>query len=568
VYAAGATLFEAATGKRLHDDDTLKDVAAAVLADTGDATLANAIARAVKERVADRFEDGTAFARAIEGPTVTEVVPAEVRRVPRRAAFAAGVVVALGVGGAVVAMRGRDGGSGDERPGSGSVEIKKSKTIAVLPFVDSTANPLLDFASSGLPNLLGLELHEVPGVTVVGYYQLLGHVAGSTAPIAAFREAAVKIGADVIVRGELTAKGERVHVAIRVENAAGDVLDTIEQDATVEQVPETVRTAAGQVARAMVGLQGNVGGTRAPTAFAADRELQLGIAALEREKLPEAITHLRAAVHHAPDLKLAHYYLAVALYWNAPPTQPARDEIDQALALGLDEAQKGFLAGIRHIAEQDYAKGIGVLRPLAERYPSNKDILYGLFEALFHGGRPLEAMSVYRRLIKLQPRFRLALVHAFTYYVSHGDDTGVDWTLALGDPAGDAYNRIWEPRVLMARRKYGEAIALLNAPLEAGAIPGSTRDLQTELVTAYVLDDKLELAQALVVKLGETNVEQTAQPRLALATARGDAAGRARWRSVAIRELARQTAGPGPAISWTMLAVADLLASKLELAST
>src|SRR5262249_48618432 len=157
--------------------------------------------------------------------------------------------------------------------------------------------------------------------------------------------AAVDIGADVIVRGELTAKADRVHVAIRVETATGELLETIETDARVEDVPETVRTAAGQVARATVGRK--VTGTRAPTAFAADRELQPGIAALEREKRQEAAVHLRAAIHHAPDLKLAHYYLAVALYWSAPPAQPARDEIDKALALGLDEAQRGFLTGIR-----------------------------------------------------------------------------------------------------------------------------------------------------------------------------------------------------------------------------
>src|SRR5207244_2953839 len=83
--------------------------------------------------------------------------------------------------------------------------------------------------------------------------------------------------------------------------------------------------------------------------------------------------------------------------------------------------------------------------------PDDGDIVYALFETLFHGGRPSEAMGVYRRIIKLAPKFRLALIHNFTFYISHGDSAGTAWAVGLGDFQGDAYSRLWEPRILIGR---------------------------------------------------------------------------------------------------------------------
>src|SRR5262245_6466892 len=58
IYGAGVTLFEAATGKRLNDDDgRVGDPRSAVLEATGDEVLAAAIHRAVEEKEADRFPD-------------------------------------------------------------------------------------------------------------------------------------------------------------------------------------------------------------------------------------------------------------------------------------------------------------------------------------------------------------------------------------------------------------------------------------------------------------------------------------------------------------------------------
>ena len=547
VYSAGVTLFEAATGKRLHDDDAPGDAAAEVFAATGDRVLAAAIARAVREKPAERFANGRAFADALLATESS--VPARTRSwVAPLAAIA--VLAFVGIA-SWIAWRGK--------PHAATAAPPRHHTVALLPFSDSTHDSQLDFAAAGLPNLLGLELHGIPDVKVIGYYQLLSNVSGPDAGASEWAAAAQRLGADVIVHGELSRVHDQVRVLIRIEAPTGDALDEIERETRVEEVPEVVRAAAPQVAHAVVGRAIEpTNRTAAP--FSAERQLQLGIADLEREKLGDAIDHLRAAIHEAPQLALAHYYLAIALYWQAPPAGPAREEIDKAIALGLDDAQKRMLAALRALVGQDYQQGIALLRPLAEQYPDDREILYVLFESLFHGGRPAEAMSVYRRIVALEPRFRLALVHAFTFYVAHGDDAGMAWALALADPSGDTYNRLWEPRILIARREYDAAIRLLSRLIDEAPTPAG--DLKLELATTYLMSDQLDLANTILRELAEKDAGGMAIATMALATARGDEHERALSLERALRQASISPVGPGRNIQLQILTAAALFAAK------
>src|SRR5205085_2794037 len=143
VYAAGVTLFEAATGERPDDDDKLYDPYTKLVMATGNTVFAKAIRRAIRERPGDRWPNAPA-------------------------------------------------------------------------------------------------VHGVPDLIVVGYYQLSG-VAGTNAPAEAWLEAGRKLGADLVVRGEITGSGPTVHVTIEVATIDGVRLDTIERDARVEEVPDVVR---------------------------------------------------------------------------------------------------------------------------------------------------------------------------------------------------------------------------------------------------------------------------------------------------------------------------------------
>ncbi len=551
IYSIGVTLFEAATGARPSDDDE-RDPMAPLLAVTGDRVLAAVIARAIRQRPAQRYANGAALAAALDA-TEVPTAPAEARALgaPRRRwPWLAALAVVVAGAGAAIALR-----HSDER--AEVAPPRKHLAIALLPFVDHTASPLLDFAAAGLPNLLGLELHDVPDATIIGYYKLLD-IAGDGAPRAAWLAAAKQLGADVVIEGELTGTGP-VHVAIEVESITGARLDEIARDVAVERVPDTVRHAAPALLKAALGRE-VAAGSDAPTSFIADRELQLGIAALEREHIPEAIAHLREALHNAPQLALAHYYLATALSWDVPPGDPAHVEIEAALATGkLDEAQRGFLAGISYIADLDNPGGIAVLEPLAAKFADDRDIHYALFECLFHGGRPTEAMAVYRKIIALAPKFRLALLHVFTYYISHGDAAGMAWAGELDQPGSDTYDPVWAARVAVGRRDYAGAIQLLSK--EIAAAKGNANGLKSELIVDYALAGQIDLASSLATELGEHSLNDAVLVMLGFASARGDDAARRTWLATAQRSALANPEGPGRALPLMLLVSAQVAAA-------
>ena len=590
VYSAGVTLFEAATGERPDDDKEGYDPYAALVAATGDSVLSEAIRRAIRARPGERFADGTAFLAALEAtdvpaapPPARTVPPPAAARRGARAPWLAVAAIALAGGGYATwhelaardaeptAQAGSGGGDGSGSAGRatdpllGHAAASPHHAIALLPFTDRTKNPLLDFAGAGLPNLLGIELHGIADLHVIGYYQLLG-VAGADAPPDAWLAAARGLGADVVVRGEITATpaGKQVHLALRVAAIDGSPLDGVDRDVAVEALPDAVRAAAPAVAKAALGRAIAFGDSHAQS-FDAERELQLGIAAVDREHLPEAIEHLQAAIRHAPDLALAHYYLAVALSWNVPPAEPALAEIDKALATGkLDDAQRGVLAGLRHIAVLDYPGCIPEMAALAAKFPSERDIHYVLFECLFHGGHPAEAVAVYRHIHELAPKFRLALIHVLTYSITHVDEAGMTWALELDDPGGETYNPIWEPQILLAHRDFAGAIELLSKRQEKKQ--EVQRDVQSQLVVAYALSNQLELASTLAHELVEINVNGSAPMMLGLAAARGDAAGVASWLDTSQRAIALLPAGATRALNFALLAGAHApIASQAEL---
>ncbi|HSD88365.1 MAG TPA: protein kinase, partial [Kofleriaceae bacterium] len=550
VYSAGVTLFEAAIGERPSDDRDA-DHYGQLLAATGNGVLAGAISRAIRDRPADRFPDGAAFVAALEATEAPSSPPtAQVERYSprRRWPWLVLAIVLLGAGGSAAVSR-------YMAHRKAAPAVATHHTIALLPFADKTGNPMLDFASAGLPNLLGLELHGAPDVTVIGYYELLG-VAGKDAPHDAWVAAAKRLGADLLVEGELTGGGQNVHITIDINTLAGTHVDRIERDERVENVPESVRRTARMLAKLAVGRDVSVGGS-SPHTFDADRELQLGIAELDREHLDEANQHLRAAIHQDPQNALAHYYLAMALTWMVPPADPALEEIRAALATGkLDDAQRGLLAGASKMAVFDHVGCVDVMRPLSEKYPNNRDVLYVLFECLFHSGRPAEAMGVYRRINAIAPKFRLALVHAFTFYVSHFDERGIEWALSLAEPTGDAYNAAYEPQVLLARREYQQEIELLSRRL-AGADAGLARSLQEQLFTVYIITGKLDLAEAVMKRMAETGPDDV-NGHLGIASARGDEVQRRQYLDALIRGFSTQPAGAGRALSVAMLIGAQL----------
>ena len=514
VYAVGATLFEAATGVQLHgDDDSTKDVRAALLVATGDAELASAIERAVAERPEDRFPDARAFAAALGAPPRSLA--------PRRGRWPlviAGAAAAALAGAVVIGSVARHDQAPAASESIGSADARSvAPVIAVLPFVNATREPQLEtgeFGTSGLPNILSRELEKIPELKVVGYYDLRDRLSDPSAPEAAWAAAARALGATVIVHGELVPDRAGIRLVVEIESVTGTTLGRFERMTDVETVVAAARTLAAEVAIVAVGRPTPVAG--ASRRLEIERDLQLGIAALERQDFGEADRYLNKVDREAPDLADAQYYIALLNWWVSRDTTTPTN---RALAGHLDPARHGVMEGLQLIVTKpDLTPAIEKFRTLAERFPDHRDTQYGWFESLYHGGFPAEAMVVYRRLGDQRPRFRLGLKHALAYYIGHANEDGMRWASSrLDDKFQDTV--LWQARVRVARRDYTGAIALLQHN-EAGE-PTATGALHQELVGVYLLDGQLRLAEDLVVAWSKQDLPHTATPLLSLSTARG-----------------------------------------------
>ncbi len=470
VYSAGATLFEVATGERLFRDG--QRVAAPkerVLEATGDEVLAAAIDIAVREDSSERFESAEAFAKAL-------AVHARPRSRLVRAAVVLGVALVLSAGlAAYLVLGGHRGATG--RP----------IAVAMLPFADRAGDPRLDFASSGLPHLLGEQLGHVDGIKVLGYYRISGQVVDPSAPLDRWRDAARALGADVAIRGEMSPGPGGIHVTIVVERLDGDPLGRLERDVAVDRVPATVQSLASDVASAALGAPSRLPATGTRD-FEIERELELGIAAFERMDFATARQHLNTVVER-DEVAEAHYYLALLDWWQQLPPEP---HISRALAGGLSPTQRDFMRGLRLLVDMQGSTAVAYFRELVRRAPDDRDAQYGLFEALFHGGDPSEAMHVYRRVRELAPRFDVGIEHALQYYLQHGDSAGIQWVRAHWDPASHEKSSL-EGRQLMAEQGYADAIHSLERAAEED--PDAGLRLRRLLVEAYAVTGQLALAR-------------------------------------------------------------------------
>jgi tetratricopeptide (TPR) repeat protein len=194
------------------------------------------------------------------------------------------------------------------------------------------------------------------------------------------------------------------------------------------------------------------------------------------------------------------------------PAKETQAHIGAAVAGSLDPERKRFLVGLRMLLESDYPAVVAYFDQLADDYPGNRDAIYGQFEALFHGGHPLEAVATYRRVIELAPGFGLGLMHPLAYHISRGDDRGARWAL---DRAGSSPG-VWHVRALVAQRRHGEALALARELLRGASDEDAVgrAGALAEIAAIHAAAGRLDEAEAI-----------DGANRASLLAARGDRAG-------------------------------------------
>jgi tetratricopeptide (TPR) repeat protein/predicted Ser/Thr protein kinase len=160
--------------------------------------------------------------------------------------------------------------------------------------------------------------------------------------------------------------------------------------------------------------------TRSPAAY---RAYVRGLDLLYRGDMDDATGAFRSAVAADSTFALAWYHLAVAAWWGHDIAEAQR-EVQTALRLGhrLAARDRDALRALAALIAGDYPGAAKQYRALAQRYPDDKELHYGLGEALYHSEDDLDgAHAALDRAIALDSTFAVAYTHVIDIDVMRED---------------------------------------------------------------------------------------------------------------------------------------------------
>lgn len=200
-----------------------------------------------------------------------------------------------------------------------------------------------------------------------------------------------------------------------------------------------------------------------PSGVSGPLEGRLGAAenALSSHHFRDAEQILTDALRAEPSSPHALYLYAVVGWWLELPEKDVKARIDRTETANLRAEQRAFLDGLGDLVAGDHLRAASRFEALVARYPHDRDVLYGLFEARYHAGNPALAWTAFQSLVQSYPEFRLGLLHIFDYGASRGDKAILDFVLARPGVRTESIYAPWLGRYYIALKQYDTASYLL-----------------------------------------------------------------------------------------------------------
>ena len=218
IWAFGVFLYEMLAGRRLFEGDSASDLVAAVLRDPIDVNALPAgipepvkrlLLRCLDREVRTRLQSiGEARVLLEEAGARTGVPGAGSRRWILWLSIA-GIAAVLAVG-LAVALR------GPTAPGPKAAASSGGRSIAVLPFVNSSGNRDDEYLADGMTDELIAGLGKLPGLRVAARSSAFAYKGQK----AEAREVARTLGVDSVLEGTLRRSGRRLRVTASLVNAS------------------------------------------------------------------------------------------------------------------------------------------------------------------------------------------------------------------------------------------------------------------------------------------------------------------------------------------------------------
>jgi tetratricopeptide (TPR) repeat protein len=444
IYAAGALLYEMATGHRPFPQSQGAELVGAILHETPDPPsshnqritpiLESVITKALEKDPAQRYQSARELKVALEGVATGQLA----KVLPRSRVF---LFVAVGVSGMAVLVVGLGlglnlGGLGDRflhrgepRPAAvSSPPVKARRSVAVLGFKNVSQRVDEAWLSTALSEMLttelaaGEQLRAVPGENVARMKINLALPETDSYGRDTLEKIRKNLNADEVVLGSyIPLGGGQIRVDLRLQDTrAGDTLEVASVKGQEAQVDDLV-SRAGAMLREKLGV-GAVSLAQALSVKAtlpqnrdAAQFYSEGLQKLHQFDYLHARDLLEKAVAAEPQYALAHSALAVAWKGLGYDIQ-AKDEAKKAfdLAANFSREDRLWIEGQYHEMTNERAKAVETYRTLFDFFPDNLDYGLRLASAQTSAAKGTDSLATVEALRKLpspvsdDPRLDLA----------------------------------------------------------------------------------------------------------------------------------------------------------------
>jgi tetratricopeptide (TPR) repeat protein/predicted Ser/Thr protein kinase len=557
IFSLGVVLYEALTGKRPFSRPTLEATFHAIRSEQPEPPTAlrsgipleleRIIMKCIRKEPADRYQHADEIAsdlRALRATTVASTSVSGAPSGPSGSSGRAGTATAPAPGApprrsrkllllipAILLVAALAYLFGGLRPQQGGEAQAAERSIAVLSFqnMQDPADPRREAAMAA--SLLNVGLGESQVIPVVGAQRVqdvLRQMGKADRPLSGADALDVgrRAGATYIVTGYVYQTTPDVVLAAEVASTANGAVLTSrrvrvpggEQGmfAAIDSLTAALRDGLAQAGFGVKQKPVDIAEltTRSPAAY---RAYTRGLDMLYRGDMQDAAGAFRGAVAADSTFALAWYHLAVAGWW-AHDNAEAQRNVQTALRSGhrLAARDKDALRALATLIAGDYPSAANQYRALAQRYPDDKELHYGLGEALFHSEDDLDgARAALDRAIALDSTFAVAYMHVIDIDVMREDlprARADAQRFRQADPTnpipqglemsaqgrlGDAEGALQTSREVLARHpESGDAQRMHFILLELTSHPDSARALLDHVVASGIRIDPADLAYA------------------------------------------------------------------------
>ena len=297
-------------------------------------------------------------------------------------------------------------------PGAALVE---SPSIAVLPFLNMSADPAQEYFSDGLTEDLITNLSKVSGLKVIARNSVFAYKGRAVKPEVVGRE--LKVG--FVVEGSVQRSGDEVRITARlVETGKGSPIWSETYDRAVRDIFDLQDEVIGRIIKAL-----KIELTQAELAVVVRRDTenpqahdyalqgQYLILRFNREDLAEARRMFELAIEADPGYASAYvglgftFFQAWPLGWSSSQEDldRAQELAQKALELKPDLVEAKVLLGRVFVWSGRHQEALELAREAVQKAPSNPNALAFMGHALTVSGRPEEALAYLDQALSLNP---------------------------------------------------------------------------------------------------------------------------------------------------------------------